>query len=98
MIKKLPAYLLVIKKLEEAMRLSELAGKEVIDVKTGDRLGVIQKSELLVNTQKGTVEALILVKQGWTGREKVIQTIPWRDIQKISEELILVSGKNEPGS
>lgn len=80
------------------MRLSELAGKEVIDVKTGDRLGVIQKSELLVNTQKGTVEALILVKQGWSGQEKVIQTIPWRDIQKISEELILVSGKNEPGS
>ncbi len=97
MIKKLPAYLLVIKKLEEAMRLSELAGKEVIDVKTGDRLGVIQKSELLVNTQKGTVEALILIKQGWTGQEKVIQTIPWSDIQKISEELILVSRKNEPG-
>lgn len=79
------------------MRLSELAGKEVIDVKTGDRLGVIQKSELLVNTQKGTVEALILIKQGWTGQEKVIQTIPWSDIQKISEELILVSRKNEPG-
>ncbi len=79
------------------MRLSELAGKEVIDVKTGDRLGVIQKSELLVNTQTGTVEALILIKQGWTGQEKVIQTIPWSDIQKISEELILVSGKNDPG-
>ncbi|HBF39305.1 MAG TPA: YlmC/YmxH family sporulation protein [Firmicutes bacterium] len=74
------------------MRLSELVGKEVIDVKTGDRLGVIQKSELLVNTQTGRVEALLLVKQGWTGMEKEIQTIPWSDIQKISDELILISG------
>ncbi len=73
------------------MRLSELVGKEVIDVKTGDRLGVIQKSELLVNTQTGQVEALIMIKQGWAGLEKEIHTIPWNDIQKISEELILVS-------
>ena len=74
------------------MRLSELVGKEVINVKTGDRLGVIQKSELLVNTQTGRVEALILLKQGWAGVEKEIHTIPWGDIQKISDELILISG------
>jgi YlmC/YmxH family sporulation protein len=78
------------------MRLSELVGKEVIDVKTGDRLGVIQKSELLVNTQTGKIEALILIKQGWAGLEKEVHTIPWSDVQKISEELILVSGNSGP--
>ncbi|NLY75244.1 MAG: YlmC/YmxH family sporulation protein [Firmicutes bacterium] len=71
------------------MRASELEGKEVIELNTGERLGVIQRSELLVNTATGMVEALILVKQGWTGRDKEIRTIPWRQIRKISEELII---------
>lgn len=71
------------------MRASELEGKEVIELNTGERLGVIQRSELLVNTATGMVEALILVKHGWTGRDKEIRTIPWRQIRKISEELII---------
>lgn len=77
------------------MRASELTGKEVINIDTGDRLGVIQKSDLLVNTVTGRVEALILMKQGWTGRETEIKTIPWSDIRKISDELIIINGTKE---
>lgn len=72
------------------MRASELEGKEIIDINTGDRLGVIQKSELMVNLETGTVEALVLVHYGWGGREKEIRTIPWRDIRKISDDLIII--------
>lgn len=72
------------------MRASELEGKEVIDINTGNRLGVIQKSELMVNLETGTVEALVLVQYGWGGREKEIRTIPWCDIRKISDELIII--------
>jgi YlmC/YmxH family sporulation protein len=71
------------------MRASELEGKEVIEINTGERLGVIQKSELLLNTATGMVEALILMKNGWGGREKETHTIPWRQIRKISDELII---------
>jgi sporulation protein, YlmC/YmxH family len=88
----LAAYDEIEKRLEGAMRASDLVGKEVINVNTGDRLGVIQKSELLVNTATGRVEALIMVKQGWSGRETEIKTIPWADIRKISDELIIISG------
>jgi YlmC/YmxH family sporulation protein len=77
------------------VRASELVGKEVININTGDRLGIIQKSELLVNTTTGIVEALILVKQGWSGRETQVKTIPWGDIRKISDELIIISGIDE---
>jgi YlmC/YmxH family sporulation protein len=77
------------------VRASELVGKEVINVNTGDRLGIIQRSELLVNTTTGTVEALILVKQGWTGKEIEFKTIPWGDIRKISDELIIIAGADE---
>jgi YlmC/YmxH family sporulation protein len=77
------------------MRASELEGKEVIDVNTGGRLGVIQKSELLVNTTTGQVEALILTQRGWNGRGIELKTIPWGDIRKISDELVIVNGTNE---
>lgn len=75
------------------MRASELEGKEVINIHTGDRLGVIRRSELLINTETGTVEGLIIVKIGVGGREKEIMTIPWQKIKKISDELIIVESE-----
>lgn len=75
------------------MRASEFDGKEVIEINTGERLGVIQKSELLVNTDTGLVEALIFIKHGWGGREKETRTIPWRQIRKISDELVIFEGQ-----
>ncbi len=79
------------------MRANDLVGKEVIAVNTGEKLGVIQKSELLINTTSGMVEALIFVQQSWSGREKEIMTIPWGDIQKISEKLIIFNEKEQKG-
>ncbi|HEX7713636.1 MAG TPA: YlmC/YmxH family sporulation protein [Bacillota bacterium] len=76
------------------MRASELEGKEVIDIHTGDRLGVIQKTELLINTVTGTVEGLIMVKRGFGGREKEFRTIPWREVKKIGDELIMVESED----
>jgi YlmC/YmxH family sporulation protein len=75
---------------QKTLRASELEGKEVININTGDRLGFIRKTELLVNTVTGIVDALIIVKIGIGGREKEIMTIPWRKIKKIGAELIIV--------
>lgn len=77
------------------MRASDLEGKEVIEINSGERLGVIQKSELLVNTATGMVEALIIVKQGWGGQEKQTRSIAWREIKKISQDLIIIESNPE---
>jgi YlmC/YmxH family sporulation protein len=79
------------------VRASELEGKEVINVHTGDRLGVIRRSELLINTDTGIVEGLIIVKIGMGGHEKEIMTIPWQNIKKISDELIIVESDRIAG-
>lgn len=71
------------------MRAAEFDGKEVIEISTGERLGVIQKSELLVNTNTGMVEALIFIKHGWGVRNKESRVIPWRQIRKISDDLVI---------
>jgi len=77
------------------MRASELDGKEVIEINTGERLGVIQKSELLVDTVTGMVEALIFIKHGWGGKEKESRAIPWRQIRKIGSELIIFEDQRQ---
>jgi YlmC/YmxH family sporulation protein len=71
------------------MRASELEGKEVIELRTGERLGTIKDWELMINTETGQVDALLLVKHGWGNLDKSCRSIPWTQIRKISHDLLL---------
>jgi YlmC/YmxH family sporulation protein len=77
------------------MRSSELEGKEVIELTTGERWGVIKESELLINTGTGKVEAIVLRQSNVFG--KTGRTIPWNKIRKISEQLI-IGEEADPGA
>lgn len=78
------------------MRASELEGKEVIELTTGERLGVIKDCDLLVDLATGTVEALLMYKASWSGMDKTVRTIPWNQIRKISDELIIFEDVKKP--
>jgi YlmC/YmxH family sporulation protein len=72
------------------MRGSELEGKEVIELTSGERLGIIKDSELLLNINTGMVEGLILKQPCFAGLGKTERIVAWPKIRKISEELIIV--------
>jgi len=77
--------------------LSELKNKEVIDVKTGEKLGFVDDIE--ISTETSTVESLIIYGRprmmGVLGREDDI-IIRCRDIQLIGDDTILVkNSKND---
>lgn len=77
--------------------LSELKNKEVIDVKTGEKLGFVDDIE--ISTETSTVESLIIYGRprmmGVLGREDDI-IIRCRDIQLIGNDTILVkNSKND---
>lgn len=77
--------------------LSELKNKEVIDVKTGEKLGFVDDIE--ISTETSTVESLIIYGRprmmGVLGREDDI-IIRCRDIQLIGDDTILVKNtKND---
>jgi YlmC/YmxH family sporulation protein len=76
------------------MRSSELEGKEVIELTTGERWGVLKESELLIHTGTGKVEAIVLRQSNVFGKTE--RTIPWNKIRKISEQLVIVE-EAEPG-
>lgn len=73
------------------MRLSELQTKEIINMTTGKRLGLI--IDVIVD-QSGSIKSLILEeKKGrrMMGREEY--ELDWKQITKIGDDIILVQDK-----
>lgn len=75
------------------MRLSELQTKEIINMSTGRRLGLI--IDVIVE-QNGNIKSLILEEKRarrMGGREEY--ELDWKQISKIGDDIILVKDKYE---
>jgi YlmC/YmxH family sporulation protein len=73
------------------MRLSELSGKEIVDVKRAERLGVLGQTDLEIN-ESGQITALIIPSVKWFGLKKNGNEIrvPWKHIKKIGTDMIII--------
>lgn len=73
------------------MYLSELQKKEIIDINSGKRIGIIID---VVVSQEGTVKSLIVEERKlkrFTANEE--RTINWQQIVKIGDDIILIDSK-----
>ncbi|MBC9786029.1 YlmC/YmxH family sporulation protein [Heliobacillus mobilis] len=75
------------------MRLSDLVGKEIVNITSGARLGTVGDSDLIIDETTGEIDAIILPQKGnlvgfWTDREPLI--IPWDAVVKIGAEVVIV--------
>ncbi len=75
------------------MKLSELVGKEIVNIVNGARLGVIGESDLAIDAVSGEIQCIILPQRAnflnfWVDRQKMV--IPWELVRKIGEEVIIV--------
>ncbi len=75
------------------MRLSELIGKEIINIFDGARLGTIGDSDLIIDPESGEIESIILPQRSnffnlWVDRQELI--VPWETVKKIGSEVIIV--------
>ncbi len=81
------------------MRLSELGGKEIVDLNNGERMGVISHSDLEINPETGEINAIILPESSFWGFRKRRHdiVIAWKSVYKIGPDMILVefSPKNQ---
>jgi YlmC/YmxH family sporulation protein len=79
------------------MRLSDLMGKEIINLEDGARLGFVDECDLLLDGPSGRIDALLMPKRGiltsllGDGRG---HTIPWQSIRRIGDEVIIVDLTN----
>lgn len=68
----------------EYMRLSELSGKEIVDLERAEKMGVLGYVDLEINEGDGQIEALIIPAGKWGGFKKEPQEIrvAWRQIKE----------------
>ncbi|MBD1380062.1 YlmC/YmxH family sporulation protein [Metabacillus arenae] len=74
------------------MRLSELSGKEIVDVKRAERLGVLGQTDLEINEETGQITALIIPSLKWFGFKKQGSEVrvPWQHIRKIGTDMMIL--------
>ncbi|TYR82768.1 YlmC/YmxH family sporulation protein [Priestia megaterium] len=77
------------------MRLSELSGKEIVDVKRAERLGILGQTDLEINEHTGQIKALIIPSVKWFGfrRQGDDIRVPWNHIEKIGADMVIVNIK-----
>ncbi|RNC28064.1 MAG: hypothetical protein AWM53_01953 [Candidatus Dichloromethanomonas elyunquensis] len=79
------------------MLLSELAGKEIVNLHDGAKLGLIGDSDIKINNN-GRIEALIISSRSgysWffnrnNEKEGDFVVVPWKAIKKVGSEVIIV--------
>jgi YlmC/YmxH family sporulation protein len=75
------------------MRLSELAGKKIINLYDGAMMGTVGDSDLLVDPQSGAIDSLMLPRRndGRSARNMPRRiAVPWEAVKKIGAEVIVV--------
>ncbi|MGI6555417.1 MAG: YlmC/YmxH family sporulation protein [Bacillota bacterium] len=75
------------------MRLSDLLGKEVVNLLDGSRLGVVGDSDLVIDNASGQIESIILPHRGglkslFGDQQELV--IPWEAVRRIGSEVIIV--------
>ena len=81
------------------IRLSDLTGKNVVNLYDGTRLGVIYEPNISFDTDTGRLKTLYLDgRNGFTGlwSEKNSLQIPWDSVHKIGQEVVIVDLGHSP--
>lgn len=77
------------------MRMSELSSKDIINLSNGGRLGTLGDSDLVINTETGAIEAIIVSPRGRMTRGTRIE-IPWSAIRRVGPEVMIVDLADVP--
>lgn len=83
----------------ETIRLSQLSGKNIVNIYDGVRLGVIYEPNLTFDPETGRLETLwVGGKTSLTGlwNERNSLQIPWEAVQKIGQEIVIVDMGQSP--
>ncbi|MFD2171297.1 YlmC/YmxH family sporulation protein [Tumebacillus lipolyticus] len=78
------------------MKLSELAGKELIDVRSGTRVGLLGSADLFIDEESGVIHSIVITQGGFSfGKKRDQAVIPWAAIHKIGPDMILLDSAQE---
>ncbi|MDD2443990.1 MAG: YlmC/YmxH family sporulation protein [Desulfotomaculaceae bacterium] len=75
------------------MRMRDLAGKEIVNILNGAKLGIVGDSDMTIDVESGEILSIILPQKNnfinlWMDRHQLV--IPWEAVKKIGAEVIIV--------
>lgn len=75
------------------MLLSDLGGKEIVNLNNGERLGIIADCDIVVDEKTGEIISLLVPERKFQfkifGDSQGIE-IPWNSIRKIGQDMIII--------
>jgi YlmC/YmxH family sporulation protein len=75
------------------MLLSELGGKEIVNLNNGERLGIIADTDIIVDEKTGKIMSLLIpdrkIQFKLFGNNRELE-IPWESIRKIGNDMIII--------
>lgn len=82
------------KERQNIVRLSELGGKNIVNIYDGVRLGIIYEPNLTFVPETGKLEKLLVGSKSslhgiWGDRRQI--EIPWETVEKIGQEVVIVN-------
>ena len=80
------------------MRLSELGGKEIVNLYDGERLGIIGNSDLVFDENTGEILYLIMPKrkgQFFLLGNRGFTQVAWNAIRKIGPDVVIIDMENK---
>lgn len=82
-----------------SVRMSELASKEIVNLMTGERLGLVGESDLVIDesAQGRIVEMVLPPRRGLLGG-RAGAVIPWSAVRRIGPEVVLVELDEMPAA
>ncbi len=78
------------------MRLSQIGGKEIVNLNTGERLGMVAEADLVIDQVTGNILRLLIPEERHQflmfGERRFIE-VPWKDVKKIGNDMIIIEQK-----
>ncbi|UOY93628.1 YlmC/YmxH family sporulation protein [Ectobacillus sp. JY-23] len=73
------------------MRLSELSGKEIVDLERAERMGVLGHADLEIDENDGRIHTLIIPTGKWSAFKRSQQEVrvSWKRIKKVGQDMII---------
>ncbi|WP_237979323.1 YlmC/YmxH family sporulation protein [Bacillus thuringiensis] len=73
------------------MRLSELSGKEIVNLERAEKMGFLGHVDLEIDEKNGKIQAFIIPAGKWGGFKKEPQEVrvAWSQIKKVGHDMIL---------
>ncbi|WP_047981222.1 YlmC/YmxH family sporulation protein [Ornithinibacillus contaminans] len=77
------------------MRYNDISSKEIVNVTSGKRLGILGQTDLEIDEETGQIRSFILPNYKWFGlkKEGAVAKIHWNSIKKIGEDMIMIEAE-----